>query len=112
MTSPMRHSNEFTVIAVRPSTKAVLLDRQVPMLAGSAWYHHGCGLSVDGYYDELLTFTHWPDLQVGDVITQSSHTTSDAEVHEQLTALWKPRWQQLQAVDPTHWSRIINFIQS
>lgn len=59
----------------------------------------------------MLVFTAWPDFQVGDVITQYTHTCSDAAVHEQLIEGWSPRWQQLHEVRPEHWTRIIRFIQ-
>lgn len=105
-------SKAYQVIAVREESKAVLLDDGIRPLPGSTWYHNGCGLTVDGYIDEMLVFKQWPNLAVGDVLTQASHTSSDAQVHEQLIDLWKPRWQQLHAVDPDHWSRITGFIQS
>ena len=105
-------SKSYTIIAVRPGSQAVLLDAAVIPKAGAVWYHNGCGLSVDGYQEELLVFHKWPDLQVGDVIVQHTHTSSDAEVHEQLIDLWKPRWQQLHEINPDHWTRVTNFIQS
>ena len=102
----------YTVLAIRPRSNAVLLDQPIKPMERSTWYRNGCGLSVDGYIDELLVFTMWPDIEVGDVITQSTQTSSDAQIHDQLIALWKPRWQQLHEVEPEHWSRVMGFIQS
>ena len=64
---------------------------------------------MDRYIDEMLVFNIWPDIQAGDVLTQSLH---DAEVHDKLVELWKPRWQQLHEVHPDLWTRITGFIGS
>ncbi|CAL1170378.1 unnamed protein product [Cladocopium goreaui] len=53
-------SKAYQVIAVREESKAVLLDDGIRPLPGSTWYHNGCGLTVDGYIDEMLVFKHLP----------------------------------------------------
>jgi hypothetical protein len=102
----------FKVVAVRPASKAVLLDAKIESFPGSTWYLNGCGLSVDGYIDEMLVLHVWPPLQEGDVLVQSHHTSSDAEVHEQLINIWQPRWQQMQGASNDLWTRITGFIGS
>eukprot|EP00435_Cladocopium_sp_Y103_P012254 s2578_g3.t1 len=61
---------------------------------------------------EMLVFKSWPDLQVGDELVMLTQTRTDADVHQKLIDLWRPRWQQLHAVNPDFWSRITGFIRS
>ena len=105
-------SKEYTVKAVRPSSKAALLDAEIVPMDRPRWSFNGCGLTVDGHEEEMIVFSVWPDLQVGHTLTQSTHTRSDDEVHQKLFELWQPRWQQMHEVDPSTWDRIVGFVQN
>eukprot|EP00435_Cladocopium_sp_Y103_P032036 s2378_g8.t1 len=104
-------THTYKVLAVRPDSKAVILDAKIVPMDKPLWTLNGCGLSVDGHLEEMLVFSSWPDVQVGHTLTQSTHTRSDDDVHQKLIELWQPRWQQLQAVDPSDWERISGFVQ-
>eukprot|EP00435_Cladocopium_sp_Y103_P020522 s3739_g5.t1 len=59
----------------------------------------------------MLVFSTWPDVQVGHTLTQSSHTRSDDDVHQQLIELSVGATVVLQAVAPSDWERITGFVQ-
>ena len=103
-------SDEFRVIAVRPGSRMALLDRAAPVKSEASWFCRGCQLPFAAQLDELVAFTDWPDLKVGDVLVQHCHTRSDADTHEALISLWKPRWQKAENLDATDWIRITNFV--
>ena len=105
-------ADSYVVLAVRPGSRAVLVDQPVKLLAEGQWFHNGCQIAVKDTLEEMIVFDRWPELQVGDSLLHQVHTTSDDQVHEKLIELWKPRWNKLQAVESSIWERASSFVQT
>ena len=105
-------SQTYTITAIRPGSKMVLVDKPVENIPHAAWFRNGCGLDVTTTLEELVLFSSWPDLQVGDQLIQHTHTSSDSGVHDALLSLWKPRWQNPQMLSPEDWTRVTNFVRA
>ena len=105
-------SEEFRVVAIRPGSCLALLDKDIPTKPDSIWFCKGCQMPFCNQIEEMIAFTHWPDLQVGDILVQHSHTRTDADVHEALISLWKPRWQNTENLADSDWIRIVNFVEA
>ena len=101
----------YVVVAVRPGSRAALLDQAIDPLPEGLWYVNGCQVQVQGFIEEMIVFEQWPDLDNGSTLIQQAHTRSDEQVHHQLLSVWKPRWQLQHGVDPSIMERATNFVQ-
>ena len=59
------NAKTYTILVIRPRSNAIFLDQPIKPMERSTWYRNGCGLSV---INELLVFTMWPYIKVGDII--------------------------------------------
>ena len=105
-------SQSYHALAIRPRSKMALLDRPIQNMSRATWYRNGCELPAIDHLEELLAFSQWPDLEVGDVLAQHTHTSNDHEVHAELTSVWKPRWQNPSTLSDEDWHRVLLFLKT
>lgn len=102
----------FEVIATKSATNGILLNKQVPPHLQGQWFFQGKPLVTQGHIDELLVLESPHEISPGDLVEFHVHTSSTAEVHQQLAEFWKPRWNsQIDLTDET-WQRVSRFIEA
>eukprot|EP00435_Cladocopium_sp_Y103_P014969 s2954_g3.t1 len=102
----------FEVIAIKPATNCLLLNRPIPDLPAGQWFFQGQPLSVRGFEEELLVLDFLPDCSVGDCLDLHHHTVTIDQVHQNLIDFWSPKWncEALQSAET--WSRMTSFVQA
>ena len=103
---------EFTVMAVDPGSKSVQLDRPPDPRGFSTWTLADAPCTIANIDQTVCEVTSEEAPEVMDPLTQHQFLSKTQDLHDELTALWKPRWNATPKLSDADWKRFLDFTQA
>ena len=103
---------DYPILAVDTESNAVELEQPIDTRGFSHWTTNDAPCAVSAIDSNLCHIQAEEQPEAQDVLVQRQFLTDAADLHAELVALWKPRWNATPKLSEADWKRFLDFTKA